>query len=56
VITESSEIDGSWSLELPDTDSMSDDSYYRITIAGRTVFKVLADYPPVQSLNMLRNY
>ena len=53
---ESSEIDGSWSLELPDSFYMSADSYYDIVINERTFRKVLPDFPAVVSLNELDDY
>lgn len=52
----SSPIDGSWTVELPDTSNMRADSYYRITINERTFRKVLPDFPRESFLNDLQDY
>lgn len=52
----SSDVDGFWFSDLPDTTNMTADTYYRFTINQRIYRKKLEDTPAVQNLNELIDY
>jgi len=52
----SSDVDGFWFSDLPDTTNMTADTYYRFTINNRTYRKKLEDTPATQNLNELADY
>jgi len=55
-IVQSSDVDGSWSINLTETTNMTPDTYYRITINESVFRKRLEDTPATQNLNDLVDY
>jgi hypothetical protein len=54
--TVSTETDGSWNADLPDSFNMTPDAYYEIAINEFVFRKNLPDYPPETYLNELEDY